>query len=179
MSKTMSLMAVTAIVAIALAAPINQAFAAQSDTVSITVTIIQTIGVEITESLYDFGTLSPGIAAVSGTSLTVINTGTGPNETYSLSCSDTADWTCGSSPANDVFVLNAKFNSSTPAGFGSNDIVGTTPVVADGTHFAGDETGSDVPYNEARHLWLQLQTPTSTASSAEQTIVLTITAAIS
>ena len=179
MLKEKPLVAAMAILAFALVMPANQVLAAQSDTVTITVTISQTIGVEITESAYDFGTLSSGATAVSTSWLTVTNTGTGINETYSLSCSDTADWTCGSSPGNEIFVLSAKFNSISPASFGANDILSTTPVAADGTLFAGDETGADVPHTEVRHLWLQLQTPTTTASSAQQSTVLTITASAS
>jgi len=179
MSRKLLLAAAMTALALVLAVPASPATAAQSDTVNITVIISHTIGVEITEGAYDFGTLSVGTTVVSGSSLTVTNTGTGPDETYLLSCSDTDDWLCGSTPGNDVFVLSAKFNSYAPGSFGAGDILGAAPIAADATHFAGDEIGSDVPYNEVRHLWLQLQTPTSTTSSAVQTIVLTITASIS
>ncbi len=179
MLKKCLLLTLGAVLALAFFVPAGQVFAAESDSVTITVTISQTIGVEVSEDTYDFGILSPDAAATSATSLTVTNTGSGVNETYSLSCSDTADWTCGSSPGNEVFVLRARFNSSAPADFGANDILGTTPVVADGTHFAGNETGANVPYGAVRHLWLRLQTPTMTSSSDQQSIVLTITASAS
>ncbi|MBI5116958.1 hypothetical protein HZA56_10845 [Candidatus Poribacteria bacterium] len=157
----------------------NNVFAASSDTVNITVTISQTIGVDITETSYNFGTLATSVTSTSASSLTVTNTGSGANETYSLNCSNTANWTAGSSPATNVFVLSAKFNSIAPTSFVAGDILSTTPVASDGTHFAGNETGSSVPYQAVRHLWLQLKTPTSTSASAQQTIVLTITGSIS
>jgi hypothetical protein len=157
----------------------SPALAASSDTVNITVTISQAIGVEITETSYNFGTLTTGTTATSASSLTVTNTGSGANENYSLNCSNTANWTAGTSPGTNIFVLRAQFNSTAPTTFDTTDILSTSPVLADATHFSGNETGINVPYGAVRHLWLRLQTPTSSSSTAQQTIVLTITGSIS
>lgn len=164
---------------LALVVSANSALAASSDAVNITVTISQTIGVEITEASYNFGTLTTSTSATSASSLTVTNTGSGANENYSLNCSNTANWTAGTSPGNNVFVLRAQFNSTAPTTFDTTDILSTSPILADATHFSGNETGLNVPYGAVRHLWLRLQTPTSSSSTAQQTIVLTITGSIS
>jgi hypothetical protein len=180
MQKKLSHLAVATVLALALLVPASQAFAAVSDTVSITVTISATVSVDIAEGSYDFGSLAIGATQTSASSLTLTNDGSGIDETYSLNCSDTADWTAGSSPAADTFVLSAQFNSVAPASFDAvNDVLSTTPVAASGTLFAGDETGASVPYNEVRNLWLQIQTPTTTAATAQQAITLTVTAAAS
>lgn len=178
MSKRTSLLAIAALVALALLVPTSQTLAAQSDTISVTVTISATVSVAVTEGSYDFGSLSAGATALSSP-LTVTNDGSGIDETYSLSCSDTANWTVGAAAAADVFVLSAQFSSITPISFDGDDALSTTPVAASGTAFAGDTTGANVPYNEVRALWLQIQTPTSTAAAGQQTITLTVTAAAS
>ncbi len=133
---------------------------------------------EITETSYNFGLLSTGATATSSTSLTVTNTGSGANETYSLSCSNTANWTAGTTPGANVFVLRARFNSTQPTTFDTDDTLSITPVAADASRFAGTETGYNIPYGAVRHLWLQLRTPTSTSATSQQTIVLTVTASI-
>lgn len=180
MSKKTSLLAFVAILALALVVPATQAFAATSDTVSVTVTISATVSVSVTEGSYDFESMSVGATAISGSSLTVTNDGSGIDETYSLSCSNTASWTAGSSAGADVFVLSAQFNSDAPGSFDAvNDVLTTSPVAASGTQFAGDETGASVAYNATRNLWLEIQTPTSTAAGGEQTITLTVSAAAS
>ena len=180
MSKRISLLAIAALVALALLVPASQALAAPSDTISVTVTISATVSVAVTEGSYDFGSLSVGATAISASSLTVTNDGSGIDETYSLSCSDTAGWAAGGSAGADAFVLSAQFNSTAPGSFdAANDVLTTSPVAASGTQFAGDETGAGVAYNAARNLWLEIQTPTSTAAAGQQTITLTVTAAAS
>jgi hypothetical protein len=180
MQKKMPILAVATVLALSLLMPASQAFAAPTDTVSITVTISATVSVDIAEASYDFGSLSIGATQISATSLTLTNDGSGIDETYSLSCSDTADWTAGSGAAADTFVLSAQFNSVAPVSFDAvNDVLSTTPVAASGTLFAGDETGVSVPYNDVRNLWLQIQTPTTTAATGQQAITLTVTAAAS
>ena len=177
MSKKVSLLTFVAILALALLVPASKAFAASSDTVSVTVTISATISVTITEGPIDFGPLSVGATAISSGALIVTNDGSGIAETYSLSCSNTAAWDAAATASADHFVLSAQFNSDQPTSFDAvNDVLSNTPVAATATKFAGNETGVSVAHNAERDLWLEIQTPTTTAATAQQTITLTVSA---
>jgi len=180
MSKKVSLLAFVAILALALLVPASQARAATSDTATVTVTISATVSVAVTGGPINFSTMSVGATAIYDEQLIVTNDGSGIDETYSLSCSNTSDWTAGGTAGADVFVLSVQFNSTTPVSFDAvNDVLTTSPVAASATQFAGDVTGVSVAHLAVRSLWLEIQTPTTTAAGGEQTITLTVTAAAS
>ena len=159
-------------------ASMQLAFAAQSDSVAIKVTITPAISVSITEDALALGSLVAGQTKVSATAVTVTNDGSGVNETYSLSLANPSGWTAGSAPGTETYVLNAAFSNNVtgitwdPA----QDALSTSVVAASATKFAGDYTGAAVPYNGVRKLWFQFKAPTATTVGTEQSIAVTITA---
>ena len=158
---------------------ISKANAASSDSVAIKVTITPSISVNITEGALALGSVVAGSTTVSATAITVTNDGSGVNETYSLSLTNPSGWTASQTAAgSETYVLNAAFsNLATGITWSeANDALSTTPVVSTATKFAGDQTGVNVAYNAVRKLWFQFKAPTATSVSAEQSIVLTVTA---
>jgi hypothetical protein len=153
--------------------------AAQSDTFAIKVTVAPSISVNIAEDTLSLGSISAGGVKVSTAAVTVTNNGSGVNETYSLSLANPAGWTASQTAAGaDTYVLDAVFDAD---GTGitwsdANQALSITPTVCSASKFAGDQTGVSVPYSSARKLWFQFKAPTATAVSAEQSIVITVTA---
>lgn len=158
---------------------VTLAYAAQSDTVAVKVTIAPTLSVSITEDTLSFGSVATSSATISGSGVTVLNNGSGINETYSLSLTNPSGWTASQTAVGvNTYVLNAAFSSST-AGITwseANQALSATAVASSSTKFAGDQTGVTVPYNATRKLWFQFKAPTSSSVSTEQTIVVTVTA---
>ncbi len=157
----------------------SKAYAASSDTVAIKVTVTPALSVSITENTLALGSVVAGSATVSAAALTVTNDGSGVNETYSLSVANPSGWTASQTAAgSETYVLNAAFsNLVTGITWGeANDALSTAPVVSTTTRFAGDQTGAAVPRSAVRKLWFQFKAPTATTVSAEQSIVLTVTA---
>lgn len=159
---------------------IPKAEAAPTDSLAVKVTVTPSISVSITEGTLMLGSVAAGGTKVSATAVTVTNDGSGVNETYSLSLANPAGtWTASQdAPGVEVYVLNAAFsdNVSGITWNVTNHALSTSAVVCSATKFAGDQTGISVPYNATRKLWFQFKAPTATTVSAEQDIVVTVTA---
>jgi hypothetical protein len=155
-----------------------QALAASSDSVTVRVTILSTLSVDITETELLLGNVSTGSTTASATGVTVTNTGSGIDETYSLSLANPSGWTASqTAPGDETYVLNAAFDSDGSLTWSaSNHALSTSSVACTATTFAGDEDGVSVPHGETRTLWFQFLAPTSTSVTSEQGIVVTITA---
>lgn len=158
---------------------IPKAEAAQSDSLAVKVTVAPSISVSITEDTLSLGSVSAGGTKVSAAAVTVINDGSGVNETYSLSLTNPTGWTASQTAAGaEVYVLNAAFSNAV-SGITwdvANHALSNSAVVCSATKFAGDQTGVSVPYNATRKLWFQFKAPTATTVGTEQSIVVTITA---
>lgn len=157
----------------------SSVYAASSDSVAVKVTITPSISVSITEDSLSLGSVDAGATKISTSAVTVTNNGSGVNETYSLSLANPSGWTASQAAAGvETYVLDAAFSASVSGITWSetNHALSTTPVVSSSTKFAGDQTGTNVPYNATRKLWFQFKAPTATSVSAEQSIVVTVTA---
>ena len=158
---------------------VSVAAAASSDAVNVKVTVRATLGVSITEDSLTLGAVDAGSSVVSATGVTVTNSGSGIDETYSISLADPSGWRASQTAAGEeTYVLNAGFSSAV-SGITwdvTKHALSTSPVACSSTKFAGDQTGVKVPYNAARKLWFQFKAPTMTAVTSEQSIPITITA---
>jgi len=156
--------------------------AAIFDTVAVKVTVTPVLSVSITEDQYQFGSVAAGSTTVSTAGVSVINNGSGIDETYSLALADPADMTASQTATSlNKYVLNAAF-SNLVSGITwnlPNHALATVGAVCTPTKFAGDQTGVAVPYNASRKLWLQFMAPPATKATAEQIIPVTVTAQVS
>ena len=158
----------------------ENAHAVNPDTMNITVTVATALSVDITGDPYDFGTQNAGITTVSTRVITITNDTGGRTEDYQINGSNTANWTLAATSGAETFALFAMLNSIQPASGdfgGTDDDLTTSGQNMSSTLFSGDEDGDDVVDTATRNLWFRLDTPTSSASQAEQTIVVTVTAA--
>lgn len=137
-------------------------YADTSGVVNVTVTIQQSISVEITGGPIDFGSMGVGEAAVSLGSISVLNNGSGIDETITVSFTDPAGWTHGV-PGENIYRLSFQFSASQPPADDAN------------WRDAG-LVSEEIAYNAAKTLWIKLETPTATGITSQQTIPVTITA---
>lgn len=115
----------------------------------------------------------------STTGIAVTNTGSGLNETLSLSLTNPRGWTAsGVAPGVETYVLNGAFDSD-GAGIAwepTKHAILATPVKADAVRFSSDQTGANLPAGGSRTLWFQFRAPTDTTVTNQQEISVTITA---
>jgi len=115
---------------------------------------------------------------VSTDSSHVVNDGN-VSETYDIKLTNPGGWTAvASAPGAEEYRLSAQFNSAEPTAVsfdGDHDLT-TSDQTSSATIFAGDQTGLSVAASAARYLWFKFEAPTSTIVTAEQTIVVTVTA---
>ena len=165
------------ILSIAVLGMAGMANAANPATINITVTI-QNLSVSASGPLA-FGVVAAGSETIAVDSSHVLNDGN-VSEIYSLSLTDPGGWSAVSAaPGAEEYCLSAQFNSATPTALSytySDHALTSTPVSCSVTQFAGDQTGVTVPSGEARYLWLKFEAPSATSVTAQQTIVLTLTA---
>lgn len=128
----------------------------------------------------DFGVMSTGDAAVSGSAVIIRNSGSGGNQTYSLALANPASWTAvTTTPGADEYRLSGAFDSDGVLSWNPvNHALTTSSVASTGTKFAGDETGTAVPHNADRNLYLKMETPSATSSASEKSIQVTVTASV-
>ena len=138
------------------------ALAATSDSVAVKVTILSFLSVDITETELDLGDVETGSTTVSSSGVTVTNTGSGIDETYSLSLTDPSGWTASQTAAgSETYVLNAAFDSDGSLTWSTaNHALSTTPTACTATKFAGDQDGVGVAKDATRTLWFQFLAPT-------------------
>jgi len=159
--------------------PVPMSQAAQTDSITVKVSIISAISVNVLEDALSLGSVAIGGTKVSSAGVTVTNDGSGVNETYSLSLTNPSGWTASSTAAGtEIYVLDAGFANSVSAIAWSeaNHALSTSAVLCSATKFAGDQTGINVPKDAARKLWFQFKAPTATTVTSEQSIVVTVTA---
>lgn len=148
--------------------------------INVTVTV-QSLSVSASGPIA-FGTVSTGSSTVADDSSHVVNDGN-IAETYSISLANPAGWTAvQAAPGDEEFVMSVMFNGAQPlvGDFTYADHALTTSSVASsGTKFAGDQTGLSVAASGIRYLWFKFEAPANTVVTAEQTIVVTVTAAAS
>ena len=137
-------------------------FAANPATTQVTVTISKTLSIVITGGPLDFGTLGVGTTAVSAGAISVKNDGSGADETMKLTVGDPTGWTQGT-PASEVYRVSFQFKD-------------TKPTAGDANWKLPAAIAETLAYDATGKLWAKLETPTSTAKTAKQTITLTITA---
>lgn len=174
------ILAVAALVAVS-----GGANAAATITADVYAQIDSTLSIAITSNTaYDFGVVSAGSTVIQGSGFVIQNNGGGQDETLSLSAAVLgADWTLlqvgGPTGANQV-ALDAMFNAAIPAASTdftqATDRLTNTPVAANASNFAGDQTGLSVPHLASRTLWTLLSAPASSSVATKQQMVITITA---
>ena len=151
--------------------------AANPATITVTVTI-QNLSVSATGPIA-YGTVTASSITVSSSASTVTNDGN-VTETYSLDVTDPGGWTAvQAAPAAEQYALHAQFNSAAPTAASfvyADHALSTTSTACSATKFAGDETGLSVAAAATRSLWFKFEAPTSTVVTAQQSIVITVTA---
>lgn len=156
------------------------AFAGNSATINVTVSIAQSASISVTGGPVDFGTMNIGGSAVSSSAVVIKNNGSGGNETYSLSLISPSGWTAvTTAPALDQYRLSSAFDATGTVTWNpTNHALTISSQASSATKFAGSETGTAVPYNADRHLYLKLETPSATSSSGSKTIQIVVTASV-
>ena len=155
------------------------AFAANTANFNVTVSIAASADITVTAGgPVDFGVKSTNSSAVSSSAIVIKNTGSGSAQTYSLNLTDPLVWRSVTTvPGVDQYRLSAAFDSAgTGVTWGTSQALTTTSVAASATQFAGNQTGLNVAYNDSRSIWLKMETPSSTSSTSQKTIGVTITA---
>lgn len=153
--------------------------AANPATIDVTVTV-QSLSVSATGPIA-FGTVNSGSVTVNSTASTVTNDGN-VTETYSLNLTDPSWTAVQAAPAAEEYCLSAQFNSSEPTAVSftyTDHALSTTSTACTASKFAGDQTGVSVATSATRSLWFKFEAPSSTTETSEQTIVVTVTAAVS
>lgn len=130
---------------------------------------------------YDFGTVSANLTVMSATTFDIRNTGGGITETLQLKGNNSSNWAIapqGSGRAADMFALYGTFNfPAVPGAFNdANHQIGSAYQASSGVKYAGSETGLSVPNGESRRLWVTIDTPASSSSSARQRIQIDVLA---
>lgn len=156
-------------------------FAANTANFNVTISIAASADITVVNGgPVDFGVKNTNDFAVATNPIIVKNTGSGSTQTYSLKLTNPSVWTAVTTvPAFDQYRLSAAFASASAAvTWGATQALTGTSVAASATQFAGDQTGSAVPYNDERKIWLKIETPTGTSSPSEKTIAVTLTATV-
>jgi len=164
----------------------GMASAATSDSITLKISCVVTLSVDIDQAEYNFGNVNPRTAAISTDTIAVTNNSLGLTEDYTINCStSTADWNLKTSDPldadEDLFSLQALLKSTQAI---EGDYSGKTFFDTDaGTDQDMDigfgtaaYTGDDVPADAVRNIWFRLHTPGTTTSQDEQSLSVTITA---
>ncbi len=159
MKKVLSILAI-AVLIMSNAAVCN---AGPTETVNVTVTIEQSVSIEVTGGPIGFGTLGVSDTAVSSSAMAVRNDGSGIGETITLAVVNPTGWTQGV-PGEETYRISFQFAETQP--------------LADDPGWQNEGGISELlSYDETKNLWVKLETPTATGATAEQTAQVTITAA--
>ena len=162
----------------------GMASAATSDSITLKISCVVTLSVDIDQAEYNFGDVAARIAAISTDTIAVTNDSGGLTEDYTINCSTyTADWNLmASDPLDtdeDLFSLQALLKSaqaiegdySTKAFFD-----GTDQDMTEANFGTAGYDGDDVPADAVRNIWFRLHTPGTTTTPNEQSLSVTITA---
>ncbi len=129
---------------------------------------------------FNFGNMDLSSSAVTTSSFTIRNIGN-VKEDYLIrgtTLTPNTPWALSTAPGTDQFMLRGGFSPSQPAisSFGSEDTILFNDQTSDSTKFAiGASSGTTVPINEDKYLWLRLDTPLMTSTTWQQDIRVTIT----
>lgn len=138
--------------------------------------IFDEIGVLILGSTsYDFGLWDLSSSTVSASSFTVQNIGNVLEDfkMYADTVTLATPWALSTAQGTDQFVLKAGFSPTRPnlGDFGSEDTLRYFEQIPDATQFAiGASSGTGVPVDERRYLWMRLDTPLLTSTTDQQRI---------
>jgi hypothetical protein len=141
----------------------------------------QNLGVSATGP-FAFGTVTAGSQTVSSSSSSVTNEGNAI-EVFSLSLTNPSGWTAVQAAPSvaEEYALLAQFNSVAPTAASFTYLshaLTTTSVASSVIKFAGDLAGILVATSATRSLWFRFNAPTSTSVTTQQTITVTVTAAV-
>ena len=163
------------------------ASAATSDSITLKISCVVTLSVDIDQAEYNFGDVSARTPEISTDTIAVTNNSGGLTEDYTINCStSTADWNLMTSdPADadeDLFSLQAILKSaqaiegdySGKTFFDTN--AGTDQDMDIGFGTVAAYIGDDVPADAVRNIWFRLHTPGTTTTGDEQSLSVTITA---
>jgi hypothetical protein len=173
------------------------AVAAESETISLTV-MIQDLSVSVTSGTKDFGTVIAGSSDNLTTGAVSVTNDGNVAERLQLDITTAPAWTSVAGvPGNEEYRLSCLFKSSQAVGadFDKTSGVGDTEddILVDGTaetcvgynsgtpgddNFAtaDNEDGHDMAVSDTHHLYLDFDAPSATATTSQETIVVTITA---
>lgn len=175
MKKLFGLLTVTLLLGLMTA---SSAHAVTEQQIGVTVTVTGAKGFNVDKTAWAIGDMGVGATKTMGEAdvITVTSTGTQP-QTYNLLVWDSSDWSDGTVPAANTYVMSARIQGATPAeaDFVAGDIIvyGTGQSIAcDGTKFGGG--GKDVAPGVANKLWLQFKSPISTTVTTAQSITVKI-----
>jgi hypothetical protein len=162
------------------------ASAATSDSITLKISCVVTLSVDIDQDEYNFGDVAARTAEISTDTIAVTNNSGGLTEDYTINCSTaTADWNLKTSDPldtdEDLFSLQALLKStqaleadySGKTFFDTNAGTDQNMDIGFGT---AAYTGDDVPADAVRNIWFRLHTPGTTTSQTEQSLSVTITA---
>ena len=162
------------------------ASAATSDSITLKISCVVTLSVDIGQDEYNFGDVAARIPEISTDTIAVTNDSGGLTEDYTINCStSTADWNLMTSdPADvdeDVFSLQALLKSAqaVEGDYGTKAFFDTdagTDQDMDIDFGTAAYIGDDVPADAVRNIWFRLHTPGTTTSQSEQSLSVTITA---
>ncbi len=137
--------------------------------------------------LFDLGSVSMGASTYTVTAATVSYSGNVTSTFTLMASTSTAGtpWSIGTAlptSQNMVVIFGAFDDLSTPpvpADYGIEDIITGTPQAGTAVKYSidGSETGLNVPFFTAdRHIWFYLEMPTTTTTTNQQDITVTIEA---
>ena len=162
------------------------ASAATSDSITLKISCVVTLSVDIDQEEYNFGDVAARTAEISTDTIAVTNNSGGLTEDYTINCStSTADWNLKTSDPldadEDVFSLQALLKSAQAIeGDYSGKTFFDTNAGTDQNMDIGFGTaayiGDNVPADEVRNIWFRLHTPGTTTTGNEQSLSVTITA---
>jgi hypothetical protein len=169
-----------AVIAVSIGFVSRKAMAAATVDASITVTPVATVNLSISPTTYAFGNLGIGSQNVATSSLTLTNAGQVNVSVDKRIQTNPADWTAGTTPGPDTYVLYVATSTTVPLDaslFNDSDhqygtqgnvtalkgLGGSTPNLAT----SGATSIAD--------LWFRLDTPTSVTVQTPQTITVRFT----
>jgi len=166
------------------------ASAATSDSITLKVSCVISLSVDIDKDEYNFGNVAPRTATISTETIQVTNNSGGRTEDYTINCSTyTAAWNLmASDPADsdeNKFSLKALLKSAqaSESDFSTKAFLDTDSASQQNMTEADFGTtnyhGDDVIADAVRNIWFRLHTPGTTTTESEQSFSVTITANIS
>ena len=131
--------------------------AAPSENITITVAVTPGLSISLSNNNVSLGSVDAGDTKESGSAVVVTNNGSGVAEVFTLSHAYAGSWTSGTTQGDETFVLNANFDGGS------------------WTHVNSLVSGS-VPSGGTKDLWFQFLAPSSTVTTDQQSMTVTVSA---